>query len=59
MPPVPEKFITFTAFAIFAIFAMFAIFEPYIEMLSTVTRVRCHSERTVQTGEIGDRCAGT
>lgn len=47
MPPVPEKFITFTAFAIFAIIAIIAIFEPFNpfnQMLGNVTRDRCHSE---------------
>jgi len=36
--PAPEKFITFTTFT------TFTTFEPFIQMMSTVTREKCHSE---------------
>jgi hypothetical protein len=36
--PVPQKFNTFITFT------TFAIFEPFIQMLSTVTRKKCHAE---------------
>jgi hypothetical protein len=40
MRPAPEKFNTFITFT------TFAIFEPFIQMRSTVTRKKCHSEYT-------------
>ena len=44
--PAPEKFIKVITFTAFAIFAIVANIESFIQMLSTVTRDRCHSERT-------------
>ena len=43
MRPALEKFIKFIKFINFGIFA---IFEPFIHMLNTVPRGRCHSEHT-------------